>query len=281
MVRPRPGTVAAVPYDRDILDEFADRRRAPRYPDVEVELGMVVEDRASGYCGDIVRWTSAAVTLRDRHNQQRHFSWKPGGFLLDGRPVTLRRPATRTEASVVTRQVTASGSVAVERSAARVAAASRIWVEGRHDAELLELIWGDELRDGGIVVEPLHGADHLAEAIAGFAPDAQRRLGVLLDHLVPGSKERRLADQVSGPYVLVTGHPFVDVWAGVRPRLVDLDEWPEVPRGVPWKEGLCHALGTDIETFWPRLRNRVRTYADLRPELVGAVEQLIDFVTGT
>ncbi len=170
MVRPRPGTVAAVPYDRDILDEFADRRRAPRYPDVEVELGMVVEDRASGYCGDIVRWTSAAVTLRDRHNQQRHFSWKPGGFLLDGRPVTLRRPATRTEASVVARQVTASGSVAVERSAARVAAASRIWVEGRHDADLLELIWGDELRDGGIVVEPLHGADHLAEAIAGFAP---------------------------------------------------------------------------------------------------------------
>ena len=28
-----------------------------------------------------------------------------------------------------------------------------------------------------------------------------------------------------------------------------------------------------------QLRNRVRTYADLRPELVGAVEQLLDFVS--
>ena len=33
-----------------------------------------------------------------------------------------------------------------------------------------------------------------------------------------------------------------------------------------------------ITDFWPHLRNRVRTFADLRPELVGAVEQLIDFV---
>ena len=45
-------------YDRDILEEFAASRRQPQYPEVEVELGMVVEDRASGYCGDIVRWTS-------------------------------------------------------------------------------------------------------------------------------------------------------------------------------------------------------------------------------
>ena len=41
---------------------------------------------------------------------------------------------------------------------------------------------------------------------------------------------------------------------------------------------MCAALGTDPITFWPRLRNRVRTYADLRPELVGAVERLLDFV---
>ena len=38
-------------------------------------------------------------------------------------------------------------------------------------------------------------------------------------------------------------------------------------------------FGTDLEMFWPYLRNRVTTYADLRPELVGAVEQLLDFVT--
>jgi hypothetical protein len=84
---------------------------------------------------------------------------------------------------------------------------------------------------------------------------------------------------VSDPHVLVTGHPFVDVWAGIRPGRIGIEAWPDVPPGVPWKEGLCQALGTDVESFWPRLRNRVRSYADLRPELVGAVEQLLDFVT--
>ncbi len=162
---------------------------------------------------------------------------------------------------------------------ARVAAASRIWVEGRHDAELVEHVWGDDLRELGIVVEPLHGADDLVTAVGLFQPGPRRRLGVLLDHLVEGSKETRLARQVSGPHVLVTGHPFVDVWAGVWPRVMGLAAWPEVPRGVPWKEGLCAALGTDLKGFWPRLRNQVRSYADLRPELVGAVEQLIDFVS--
>ena len=79
--------------------------------------------------------------------------------------------------------------------------------------------------------------------------------------------------------MLITGHPFVDVWAGIRPKVLGLDEWPDVPKSdVPWKEGMCAALGVPFDGFWPRLRNRVNTFADLRPELVGAVEQLIDFV---
>ena len=41
---------------------------------------------------------------------------------------------------------------------------------------------------------------------------------------------------------------------------------------------MCAALGVPFEGFWPRLRNQVKTFADLQPELVGAVEQLIDFV---
>jgi hypothetical protein len=151
-------------------------------------------------------------------------------------------------------------------------------VEGRHDAELLEHVWGDDLRELGIVVEPLHGIDGLVDAVAEFAPTATRRVGILVDHLVDGSKEQRLARQVTGPGVLVTGHPFVDVWEGVRPELVGLQQWPNVARGLPWKDGVCAALGADAATFWPRLRNRVRSFADLRPELVGAVEQLIDFV---
>ena len=266
---------------RDILEEFAETRKATVYPSVEVAMGMVVEHRASGYCGDVVKWTSEALTLRDRKGQLRHFGWQPGGFLLEGRPVTLHRPAVHREALMSTGladRVTASGSIAGERQAARVAAGSRIWVEGRHDAELLELVWGDELRESGIVVEPLHGIDDLAGAVADFAPTESRKLGVLVDHLVAGSKEQRIAAQVKSPHVLVTGHPFVDVWAGIRPDVVGIAAWPEVPRGVPWKEGMCSALGTDLATFWPRIRNKVKTYADLRPELVGAVEQLLDFV---
>jgi hypothetical protein len=219
--------------------------------------------------------TAEAVTLRDRKNQFRHFRWKEGGFLVDGKPVTLQRPVTHPAAAG---RVTNSGSVGAGPTRARVARASRIWVEGRHDAELLEHVWGDDLRDIGIVVEPMHGIDDLAAAVAEFAPGRERRLGILVDHLVDGSKEHRLARSVRDPNVLVAGHPFVDVWAGVRPKAAGIDAWPSVPRGTDWKTGVCRALGADPATFWPRLRNRVRTYADLEPQLVGAVERLIDFV---
>ncbi len=127
----------------------------------------------------------------------------------------------------------------------------------------------------------MHGIDHLVEMVAEFGPSPDRRLGVLVDHLVDGSKEHRLATQVmrAHQHVLITGHPFVDVWEGVRPKVIDLEAWPRVPRDRPWKDGVCAALGANPQTFWPQLRNRVRTYADLQHELVGAVERLIDFLT--
>jgi len=267
-------------YSDDILDDFTHggmgSAKRPKYPDVVVEMGMVVEDRSSHFTGDVARWNAEGVTLRDAKQYLRHFSWKSGGFLIDGKPVTLVRPK---QVKSATRRVTASGSVAGD-GRARVARASRIWVEGKHDAELLEHVWGDDLRDLGIVVEPLHGADDLAAMVDDFQPGAQRRLGVLLDHLVPGSKETRIAQTVRNPNVLITGHPFVDVWAGIRPKVIGLEAWPDIPYDpdVTWKEGLCAELGTPFEGFWPRLRNQVNTFADLTPELVGAVEQLIDFV---
>jgi len=262
----------------DILDEYERERARPRYREVAPTMGMVVEDRATGFCGDIVKITVEAVTLRDRDGNHRHFRYKPGGFLLEGKPVTLVRPISETN---TVPRMTNSGSVATAGPVpARTARASRIWVEGKHDAELLEHVWGDDLRELGIVVEPMHGIDHLVERVNEFAPDEQRRLGVLVDHLVAGSKEHRLAADVMRAHrdVLVAGHPFVDVWEGVRPKVIGLDAWPQVPRGRPWKEGVCAALQADPLTFWPHLRNRVRSFADLRPELVGAVEQLIDFV---
>ena len=265
---------------RDILDECDRRKKGPQYPEVTAQMGMVVEDRASGFCGDIVKITFQALTLRDRKNQFRHFRWKEGAFLLEGKPVTLVRAAKGLASiQVSAMKMTNSGSIAPTGPArAKVARAARIWVEGKHDAELIEHVWGDDLRELGIVVEPLNGIDDLAHAVRDFEPGPQRRLGILVDHLVDDSKESRIAAEIRDRNVLITGHPFVDVWAGIRPKVLNLTEWPEVPRGQPWKEGMCLALGTDLPTFWPRLRNKVNTYADLRPELVGAVERLIDFV---
>jgi hypothetical protein len=259
---------------RDILEEFEQQRGAPVYPSVPARLGLVVEDRASGFCGDVVAITAEAVTLRDRHGATRQFRYKPGGFLLEGSAVTLMRDVRSGHGPTRTN----SGALVGPAQRARVARASRIWVEGRHDAELLQHVWGDELAEMAIVVEPMHGIDNLVDNVEAFRPSSERRLGILVDHLVAGSKEERITRQVAGHHVLVTGHPFVDVWAGIRPQVMNLAEWPDVPRSVEWKQGMCAALGVSLTDFWPRLRNRVRTFADLRPELVGAVEQLIDFV---
>jgi hypothetical protein len=266
-----------MPYERDVLADF-DPGRRPRAPEVVAEVGMVVEDRSSGFCGDVVTMTFAAVTLRDRRGQLRHFTWKPGGFLLEGRVVTLVRPAPTPNAP----RLTASGSLAGSApGAARTARASRIWVEGVHDAELVEHVWGDDLREAGIVVEPMHGIDTMVDAVTAFDPGPGRRLGILVDHLVTGSKEARLAVEVTGPHVLVTGHHYVDIWAGIRPRVLGLQDWPEIPRATPWKAGMAAALGRPEAGLWPALRNQVRSYADLESDLVGAVERLIDFVAET
>ena len=259
---------------RDILDEFEQQRRQPNYPTMAARLGEIVEDRASGFCGDIVTITAEAVTVRDRQGLTREFRYKSGGFLIDGRAVTL----VREQRPTVAPRLTNSGAVAGSPQRAQVAKASRIWVEGRHDAELVQHVWGDELAELAIVVEPMHGIDRLVEMVDDFRPSAERRLGILVDHLVAGSKEERITRQVTGPHVLVTGHPFVDVWAGIRPQVMNLADWPHVPRDVEWKQGMCDMLGVSLTDFWPHLRNRVRSFVDLRPELVGAVEQLIDFV---
>ena len=64
---------------------------------------------------------------------------------------------------------------------------------------------------------------------------------MLVDHLVAGSKESRIAAGVRSPDVLVVGHPFIDIWAAVRPAAVGITAWPDVPRGQPWKEGVLRA----------------------------------------
>jgi hypothetical protein len=197
-------------------------------------------------------------------------------------------PPSRKGSAVPTR--TASGSVAVPGTKARVARASRIFVEGRHDAELVEKVWGDDLRVEGVVVEYLEGVDDLAEHLRDFRPTAERRVGVLVDHLVPGSKESRIAASVAkspvGRHVLIVGHPFVDIWQAVKPDRLGLSAWPRIPRNVEWKKGVCQQLGwphrdqADIARAWKHILGKVASFADLEPALLGRVEELIDFVSG-
>jgi hypothetical protein len=262
-------------YDHGILAPPS-RRPAPP-PQTPAEHGLVVEDGAGDFCGAVVACEKDAVILEDRFGRRRAFPLS-GTFLLEGKRVLLTRPPAAGPAAPAR---TASGSIAPPASRARVARASRIYVEGKHDAELVEKVWGDDLRDVGVVVEFLNGVDDLPAIAAEFAPDAVRRLGVLVDHLVDGSKESRIAGRVTSPHVLVVGHPFVDVWAAVKPSVLGIGRWPEVPRGTPWKDGVLAAIGwpPDSAAAWRRILGRVHTYADLEPEFLGRVEELIDFVT--
>ena len=227
------------------------------------------------------------VTLEDRRQKRRTFPLG-AGFLLEGEarsswlaPSTpWRRRRQRAPPPV------RSPSTGPQ---ARVARQSRIYVEGRHDAELVEKVWGDDLRIEGVVVEYLGGVDDLAEHLRDFRPGPERRVGVLVDHLVRGSKESRIADAVRrspvGPHVLVVGHPFIDIWQAVKPERLGIERWPDVPRREDWKHGTCQRLGwphrdqADIARAWQHVLSKVSSYSDLDPSLLGRVEELIDFVT--
>ncbi len=273
-------------YGPDVL---AGGRRRPGQgpiPQVAAERGLVVEDAAGEFCGAVVCCEKDAVTLEDARGRRRVFPLRPAAFRLDGRPVMLVRPARPATPGGPGRGAgpaarTASGSIAAAPTRAKVAKASRIYVEGRHDAELVEQIWGDDLRDVGVVVEYLEGIDDLPAIVAGFSPGRARRLGVLVDHLVDGSKETKIAAQVRSPHVLIVGHPFIDVWAAVKPSVLGIPGWPRVPHGQPWKEGVLAAIGWEQDTAaaWQRILRCVTSFADLEPEFLGRVEELIDFVT--
>jgi hypothetical protein len=269
-------------YGTDVLANNPHRKS--RSTEQPVELGMVVEDAQTGYVGAVVRIEFDRMELEDRHGRRKPFPIGPG-YLIDGRPVILTAPR---RAAPTAPARTASGSVAVQAKAG-VALASRIYVEGRHDAELVEQVWGDDLRVEGVVVEYLGGVDDLVGIVEDFRPGPGRRLGVLVDHLVAGSKEARIAEAVrrgpGGVHTLVVGHPFIDIWQAVKPGRLGIPAWPVVPRGTDWKHGVCRALGwphtqqADIAMAWQRIRGRVRDWNDLEPALIGRVEELIDFVT--
>jgi hypothetical protein len=259
------------------IDLDGPRRPAPVAPKrVPATPGLVIVDRRTKATYRVRSLAGAVLQAEDRAGNVRKLRNEPGVFAVDGQPVELVPAGAATPAAP---SRTASGSIASDRGA-QVARASRILVEGIHDAELLEKVWGDDLRHEGIVVERLDGMDHLDAALREFRPGPGRRIGVLLDHLVDGSKEARAAAAVRTHHVLVTGHPFVDVWAAIKPKALGIERWPDIPVGQPWKEGICSALGVDdARAFWQRVLRSVGDWTDLETPIVTAVERLIDFVS--
>ncbi len=188
------------------------------------------------------------MTLEDRFGKQRVFPLERAGscsrasrsrWCARRRPARPRRPARTASGSVAPPRAPGPGGAGqpdLRRGQARRRA-------GREDLGRRPA----RRRRGGRVP----GGDRPpAGIVAEFAPGPGRRLGVLVDHLVTGSKESRIAAGVSSPHVLITGHPFVDIWQAVKPAAVGIAAWPQVPRGVPWKEGVLRALG------WPRGHRR-------------------------
>lgn len=265
------------PYGGDILAGHA-RRKPKTFPQVEATSDIVAEVFGDDFVGLVVgverTYDGEFVRLEDRYGVQRLFKMLPGAFLVEGQRVTLTRPVVKQEA-----RRSNSGSRRVQNVQAKVAMPSRIWVEGVHDAAIVEKVWGHDLRVEGVVVEYLEGLDNLPQRLAEFEPGPGRRIGVLADHLIEGSKESRLVADV-GPHVLVTGHPYVDIWAAVKPERLGLRAWPDVPKGEDWKSGICRRVGwSDPREGWNRVYNAVETFRDLDYTLIGAVERLVDFVT--
>jgi len=284
-------------YGGDVLGGDWRKPARGRSVDLPAEPGTVVEDVETGWVGAVVRVEKAGglhvVHLEDRRGRTRGFRLGPG-FLVDGSPVTLTRPRAATDARLAaarrTQDRTASGSRAVHGQRARVARGSRIFVEGKHDAELVEKVWGADLRVEGVVVEMLDGVDDLASVVRDLAPTSERRMGVLVDHLVPGTKEWRVVEEARAvrphaAHLLVVGHPYVDVWQSVKPQRLGMEQWPVIPRGTSWKVGVAAHLGwphetqADLARAWRRVLGAVDSWTDLEPELLGRVEELIDFVT--
>ena len=244
---------------RNYGDIFTRKPATPTYPTQPATLGEVVEVLADGYVGAIVghekTYDGDFIRLENNQGKTRLFKLRPGAFLVDGIRTTLTKPQP-----VARPQRSNSGSTRVVNAPAKVAAPSDPRVEG-------------------VVVEYLEGLDNLPHRLAEFRPAQGRRVGVLADHLVAGSKETRLTDQV-GEHVLVTGHPYIDIWAGVKPERLGIRAWPDIPRGEDWKTGVCARLGwANPQEGWNRVYRAVSTYKDLDSTLIGAVERLVDFVT--
>ena len=275
-------------YATDVLAKGWQQQAKKVVPEIALERGMVLEDATTGFCGAVTRWENGLVVLEGRGDKRRSF---PIGYglLLEGKPVLVKVPPRAPATGQRTPGRTASGSVAGPTERAKVALPSRIYVEGRHDAELVEKIWGDDLRHVGVVVEFMDGIDDLSDIVAEFRPERGRRWACWPITWCPAARSpgsppawRRVRT------ARTCSSPAIPSWTSGRRSSrskLGLPSWPHVPRGTDIKHGTCAALGwphrdqADIARAWQRILATVTSWSDLERGLLTPVEQLIDFVT--
>ena len=201
-------------YGHDVLAGDWRRPKKDTVPEIPLSRDLVVEDADETFCGAVVAWDKATVTLEDRAGRLRIFELGPASFLVDGKPVTLVRPASQARKGPLR---SASGSVAVPNAPARVARESRIYVEGAHDAELVEKVWGHDLRVEGVVVEFLEGVDDLPSIVAEFAPGPG---GAWAFSWTIWSRAPRRAASPSGSVENTSWSPDTPMWMSGRPYVL-------------------------------------------------------------
>ena len=154
---------------RNYGDIFTRKPATPTYPTQPATLGEVVEVLADGYVGAIVghekTYDGDFIRLENNQGKTRLFKLRPGAFLVDGIRTTLTKPqpAARPQRSN-------SGSTRVVDAPAKVAAPSRIWVEGVHDAAIVEKIWGHDLRSKALLSNILKGSTTCPTGSPNSAP---------------------------------------------------------------------------------------------------------------
>ena len=151
--------------------------------------------------GSSAPWSGArrtSSTSRTGSGRCAPTRWAPASGSTAARWCWCGRSRTRPSGP----QRSASGSTYVVGARARVAREGRIYVEGKHDAELVEKVWGHDLRIEGVVVEPLHGVDDLPGIVREFRPvggTAARRARRPPGDRLEGDPHRRAGDRRPRP----------------------------------------------------------------------------------
>ena len=207
----------------------------------------------------------------------------PAAFLLDGRPVTLVRPAARRPAARGPGARTASGSFAVAGAPARVARASRIWVEGVHDAALRRTDLGRRPARRGRRGRTArrHRRPGRARARRSARPASG---GSACSSTTSWPAARRRASSPSVPRTPTRARHRPPLRRRLAGGEADRARHRRVADGAArhrLEDGICAALGvSDPREMWRRVLAGVDSYADVEVPLLRAVEELIDFVTG-